>query len=238
MKKLYSVKVDVGGEKVESFLAKPSHSQIEDAEYVFGQKFNQLLNDGFLSRAMMNKKFNDIGGLFSKKTTDEISKKLLELMEAKKTIEFYGGAEKLSKEEEKELKEAEKAYAIIQKQITENDVSLEQMYSQSADSKAEEHMVKWYVLNNSYFVAKVKKGEELKEENFKLFEGANFEEKRQELDQFLEELEEEDDSLLSKKKKIVAETIVPFQRVIALWYNNIAEDQKSSEEGLKKFYSE
>ena len=55
MKKLYTFPIDIDKKKVEVFVAKPSQSEIEDAEFIYAQKFNQLLQDGFLSKAMMKK---------------------------------------------------------------------------------------------------------------------------------------------------------------------------------------
>lgn len=236
MKPLYTFTVKVGKEKAKITFIKPSHSNVEDAEYVYGQKFNQLMNDGYLSRAMMTKRFDDIGGMFSDTKVEETSKQIKELFDVKRIIEFWEGAENISEEKQKELDKAKETFIALEKRLIEKDVQLEQMYSQSADAKAEEYLVKWFVLNKSFFSEKVKKGDKVVEELFPLFEGLDFKEKQEQLDILLEEVEDDDGDILKKKKKIVDEALVILQRVVTLWYNGLAKDQKTTEEALEKFF--
>ena len=238
MKPLYTFEADIEDEKVKVCFAKPSHGDIEDAEYIYSQRFNKLLNDGFLSRAMMTKRFDDIGGMFSDKKNEDIASQIKSLLEAKKTIEFFGGAKKLSEEQKQELEKAEKSYIALEKRIIENDVQLEQMYSQSADAKAEEYLVKWFVVNCSYFYEKVKDGKKIKEETFPLFDGATFKEKDNQLSDLLEEEESGEDPMISRKKKIVKKYLYLIQRRVSLWYNGHAKDQESAESSLAKFFPE
>jgi hypothetical protein len=238
MKPLYTFEADIEDEKVKVCFAKPSHGDIEDAEYIYSQRFNKLLNDGFLSRAMMTKRFDDIGGMFSDKKNEDIASQIKSLFEAKKTIEFFGGAKKLSEEQKQELEKAEKSYIALEKRIIENDVQLEQMYSQSADAKAEEYLVKWFVVNCSYFYEKVKDGKKIKEEAFPLFDGATFKEKDNQLSDLLEEEESGEDPMISRKKKIVKKYLYLIQRIVSLWYNGHAKDQESAESSLAKFFPE
>lgn len=238
MKAVYTFNVDVDGEKVKVFFAKPTNSQIEDGEYVYAQKFNKLLNDGFLSRAMMSKKFDDIGGLFSEKRNKDVSEDLLKLLESKRTIEFFEGAEDLTEEQKVDLKKAKEVYIEVEKKILEKDMQLHQMYSQSADAKAEEFLIRHFVLQNSFFYEKIKKGDDIKEEVFSIFEGSNSKEKEQQLDLLLEEVEDDDSSLTKKKKKLLEGSLVTLQRVVALWYQGQCKDQKTTEEALEKFYSD
>lgn len=236
MKPLYTFETKFKNEKVKVCFAKPTHGDIEDAEYVYSQRFNKLLNDGFLSRAMMTKRFDDIGGMFSDKKNKDVANQIKGLLEAKKAIEFFGGAKKLSKDQEEELERAKTSYIALEKRIIENDVQLEQMYSQSADAKAEEHLVKWFVVNCSYFYEKIKDGNKVKEEAFPIFDGASFKEKNQQLSDFLEDESEEDDQILSKKKFLVRDSLTLIQRVVSLWYNGHAKDQETTEEALEQFF--
>jgi hypothetical protein len=238
MKFIYTFEVDVNDEKVKVFFAKPSNSDIEDGEYIYAQKFNKLLNDGFMSRAMMSKKFDDIGGLFSEKRNQDVSEDLLKLIESKRTIEFFEGAEDLTEDQEVDLKRAKEVYIAVEKDILEKDMQLHQMYSQSADAKAEEHMIKHYILNGAFFYEKIKKGDQLEEQVFPIFEGSNSNEKQAQLDLLLEDPEEDDSSLTKKKKKLARESLVTFQRVAALWYQGLCHDQESTEEAFEKFYQD
>ena len=69
-------------------LVKPSMSDVEDAEFFYGQKYNSFINSGFLTKAMLAKKMGDLGGMTSKKAEDVMSAVLLENIEASRVIEL------------------------------------------------------------------------------------------------------------------------------------------------------
>lgn len=238
MKTIYSFEVDLSSgdeaDKVKVSFAKPSHSMMEDAEFYYGQQFNRLLKAGFLSRAMMNKEFGDLGGAVSKQTQESLVESLTKMIEAQKTIEFYGGAEELTEEQKEKLKESTETFSVLQKQIVENDINLRNMYAQSADSKAEEALIKWIVLNCSYYSENVVKDGEKKSELFPLFDGT-FAEKKDQLDSFLDDT---DDTPPSRKKKIALESIPILNKVTSIWYNGFGSDQESIEQSLKDFFGE
>ncbi len=242
MKPLYSFKVGEGENEKKVAILKPTYSQVEAAEFIYGQHFNKLIQDGFMSRAMMDKKFNDIGGLFAQKTRDEVNESIKTLMDVAKTIEFYHGADEgdLDEEQKEQLKNAEDNYISIQQSILEKDYNLEQMYNQSADAKAEQHLMKWFTLQCSYYYEKVLSREENKvvEEKFELFEGSNFEEKVNQFNLFLEEIDDDDDQELTDRKQLIVEALPTLNKALSLWYKQLATDQKTMEKALEQFFPE
>jgi hypothetical protein len=239
VKKLYTFTVEIENKKsVEVFVAKPSQSEIEDAEFIYAQKFNQLLQDGFLSKAMMNKKFGDIGGIFSEKSNKELAEAITELLEAKKRIEFYGNAKNLTPSQQQELDKANETHAILQKKIVEGDQALQSMFSKSADSKAEEHMVKWFILNSSYYIAEIQDGDVKKSQEFKLFDKPSFAEKAEQLNSLFEDIEEYDSDQVKLKKHLIAKSFVLIGRIISIWYNGYGADQDAVQKALEEFFPE
>lgn len=234
MKKLYSTTFELGNKSYEIFMSKPSNSDVENAEYVMGQKFNELLNDGFLSKAMMNKKFGDIGGIYSEKNNEDLGEALSELIECKRVIEFYGSAKDLTESQKKKLEVAEKTFAVLQKQIVENDMALKQMFAQSADTKAEEYMIKWFFLNFLFYCEKI----EDKTESFKIFDKSNLAEKKEQLSDFLEDIDEEDSEDLVFKKTANQKALPIFTKVISLWYNGLGSNQEEIQKNLHEFFPE
>ena len=242
MKPLYTFTVGEGADETKIAVAKPTHAQIEDAEFIYGQYFSKLLQEGFMSRAMMNKKFNDIGGVFSDKTNDELVDAVEQLVETQRIIQFYHGAAEngLDDEQKAQLKQAEDTYQVLQKQIIENDMQLQQMFNQSADSKAEKHMMKWLTLNCSYYYEKVVSKDSGKpvEESFLIFSGADFEEKQKEFNLLLEEIEDEDDEILTGRKKMTVEALPTVNKVLSIWYNKFGTDQETIETAIEKYFPE
>lgn len=234
MKPLYSFEVKCEDKPVEVFFAKPSYSSIEDSEYVFAQYFNKLIKDGFLSRAMMHKQFGDIGGIYSEKSTKELGESINEILECKRTIEFYGNAENLTDEQKKKLEDSKETFAVLQKQIVENDLNLKQMFAQSADTKAEEYISKWFALNFSYYYEKV----EDKKEAFKIFDESDISKKKEQLNLFLEEIEDTDDSSLKFKKNLTVAAFPTLSKVISIWYNGLGNNQEEVQSSLEKFFPE
>ena len=242
MKSLYTFNVGEGEKEKKIAVLKPTYSQVEAAEFIYGQHFNKLIQDGFMSRAMMDKKFNDIGGVLSEKKTNQVADSIKKLMDFGKTIEFYKGAEEgvLDEEQKEQLENAETNFIEIQKSILERDYNLEQMYNQSADTKAEQHLMKWFTLECSYYYEKVLSKEEGKivEEKFDLFEGSDFEERSKQFNFLLEEITEDDDRELTDRKKIIVEALPTINKVLNLWYKQLATDQKTMEKALEEFFPE
>jgi len=239
VKRLYTFSVEIEGKKpIEVFVSKPNQSEVEDGEFIFAQKFNQLLQDGFLSKAMMNKKFGDIGGVFSEKSNKELGEAVKELLDAKRRIEFYGGAKNLTESQKEELEKANETYAILQKKIVEGDAALQSMFSKSADSKAEEYMVKWFILNSSYFVSEIEDGDVKKQQEFKLFDKSNLSEKLDQLNSLFEDIEEYDSEQVKLKKQIISNHFTTIGRVISIWYNGYGSDQETVQRSLEDFFPE
>lgn len=238
MKELYSYEYSLpdSEEKVTVFLKKPNAAEIEDAEFAYSQKFNRLLHQGFLSRSMMDKRFGDIGGMYSEKNVKDLSTAIEKLIDAQRIIEFFEGAEGLTNEQIKELEDARETFVNVRFNIASMDRNLEDMYNQSADAKADNHMIKWLVLNNSYYYATVTKGENSKKEAFPLFEGQTFEEKLKAYNSFLDEIEETDSADLTKKKKIIEGTLVRLSRVMNLWKNNLGKNQEELEKAYEEYF--
>ncbi len=236
MKRLYTFQAKIDDKDIEIFISKPSQSDIEDGEYIYARKLNLLIQEGFLTKAMMNKKFGDIGGIFSEKSNKDLKEALVELVEAKRRIEFYGNAKNLTEDQEEELKEANETYILLHKKIVENDLALQSMFNQSADAKAEEYMLKWFVLYNTYIVSEVDEGDIKKKCEFLIFDKPTFEEKEKQLKLLFEEIDPSDSESIKTKKKIIADYFTLIGRVVSIWYNGLGKDQDSVQEALYEYF--
>jgi|3_EtaG_2_1085321.scaffolds.fasta_scaffold02753_7 hypothetical protein len=223
------------------FFRKPSVAQLEEADFFYGQQFNEHINAGFLTKAMLVKKMGDLGGgLTSKRSQDILGELVAENIEAAKTIEFFGGSEDLDEEQKKQLKEAKEKYTLSAKGINEMESDIRGQFNQTADSKAEQKLIEWLVINFSYYEDQLKeKGKtEGKKETFPLFEGENYNEKRSYLIALQEDVEEITESSLLKAKKIFDESFEILIRVASIWYNKLGSDQESIGKILKELFDE
>ena len=256
MKELYTFNVDrevekevpcvrkKGGKQIEStkkvkevishrmVVEKPSISEVENAEFFYGQKFNEYINAGFLTRAMLSKKMGDLGGISSKATNERLQSLLLENIEAARAVEFYGGSEKLTDEQKKKLKDSKETFIATKKEIHEHELAIRDQFNQTADAKAEQRLVEWFVFNFSFFEDIVDDKKEL----FSLFEGEGFDDKRRYFLNLSDDDSEIKDATFLKHKNIFEGAYETLIRVISVWYNKLGSDQESIDKALQDLF--
>mgnify|MGYP004337701717 CR=1 FL=1 len=215
--------------------AKPNISAIEDAEFFYGQKFNEYINAGFLTKAMLAKKMGDNGGLNSEVASDRMADIVKKNMAASKVIEFFAGAKDLTEEQKQQLQEAEEDFIATQAEVHEYEVALASQFNQTADAKAEQKLIEWLVLKFSFYEEEA----EDKKKLFPLFEGESYETKRNSMI-MLQELEDEDieDAVLHKLKAVFDKSFDTLIRVVSIWYNKLGTDQESIDKVLKDLFNE
>lgn len=239
MKELYSFQIS---RKVKSgkskktvknkiVVKKPTPSEVEDGEFFYGQKFNELINAGFLTKAMLGKKMGDI---ISENDEDRMQKVMLENIEAARVIEFYGEGEGLDEEQKEKLETAQKKFVSTQKEIHEWQTAVSNQFSQTADSKAEQKLIEWFVFNFSFYEDKVEENIE----HFPIFQGENFNDKRK----FYLHITDPDIDLknedLLKAKSIFEESYDTLIKVVTIWFNKMGEDQKSIAKAMKDLFED
>ena len=195
---------------------KPSILDLEDAEFFYGQKYNEYINAGFLTKSMLSKKLGDMGGLTSKISQEAMEQIIVDNMEASRTIEFFDGGKNLSEEQTEQLQEAKKTFASTRVRLYEYESNLRSQFSQTADSKAEIKVIEWLVLNFSYFEDSINDKKDL----FEIFEGDEFEQKRT----FL------------RAKNIYNNSFEKLIRVASIWYNKMGNDQESIGKAMSELF--
>jgi hypothetical protein len=209
---------------------KPTVADAEKAEFFFGQKYNEYINAGFLTRAMLdNKLLKSSDGTLN----EELKEALLKNMEASRVVEFYGGSKKLTEDQKQKLKEAEEKMAEAQSTILTYEGTLRDQYSQTADVKAETKMIEWFIFNYSYYEDEV----EGEKEVFPIFEGSTFDEKRNFFLQLSEQKEDIDDEDVLAVKDIFDSSFEKLTQVINIWYNKMGNNQEEIEETMQKIFA-
>ncbi len=213
---------------------KPSMATIEEAEFFYGQKFNEYINSGFLTKAMLNKKMGDIGGFTSKSNIENLQKTIIDNLEASKVIEFYGEAKDLNDDQKEKLIEAKETFVSTKNNIFEYEQAMRSQFSQTADAKAEQKLIEWLVFNLSHYEEEVDNKKQL----FAIFDGDNFEQKRKNYLELCESLEDISDQSLLKIKGIFDQAFTTLVRVASIWYNKIAENQEDIQSALIEMFTE
>lgn len=190
---------------IEVLVKKPNRRQMQEAEMVFSIEMSRCIKSGILTKAMLMNKYADNGGLVNSEDNEildaaysDLNKLNLELTEM-----ISKPKEERDEEEEKDILRKQKEIISLRKGIVESEACYLNLFNHTADTKAQNKIVLWYVLNLSYY-----KDPSLGHEDFvPIFDGVTFEEKEEKLF----ELEEGEDDLYGKIYSKLAS-------VLSFWY--------------------
>lgn len=236
MKDLYTFSVSFNmpnskkKDKVDIIIKKPNNSMIENAEFYYASKFNEYLNAGFLSKAMVQKKLSDLGGALGKTTEESITNEIANIFDAQRVVQFYSSSEsELTEDQKQKLDKAKKLLSKSQKTLLEYNTNISSMFNQTADVKAQEKLIKWLALFCCFYKETVGS----KTSEFELFEGATLKEKETFYANILDEEYDENDLDFFRKAEIVKNATATIGQVLAIWYNGLASDPKGIKEQLE-----
>lgn len=210
-------------------IEKPSVSDVERGEFFYGQKYSEYINAGFLTKAMMTSK---VGNGENSAFSEELKKAVLDNIEASKVISFYDGSDSLNDEQKAKLDDAKSKFTESQMLLVQHESLIRDQFSQTAEAKAEERMLEWFIFYNAYYEDEVEGVKEL----FPIFEGNDFEEKRESYLTLSEEEDEIDDEGLRSVKGIFDEAFETVARVINIWYNKMGSNQKEIEKQISLIF--
>jgi len=200
MKILYEFKIKDGDKEREFALLKPTRRQREASDMEYSVEYNDCIRRGIMTRTMLAKKYDDVGGFM---TSSEEKHRSALYHELKKNIEEQtklNTTKPQTKKVKEKLLELEKEVVELSKKISEVETSNNYLFSQTAESRAQLKAINWFSLNLLH--------EKIKKEYEIFFDGESYDEK---LDQYYDR-EEEDDNETYLKIMDRAGTI------IALWY--------------------
>lgn len=194
----------------------PSRRQTEDADMEFSIEMSKCIKRGILTKAMLAKKYSDSGGLLSEEDSNQLIRLYRELNEINNSLgRLLDKKQKNDKEKARESQLSD-SFTSIRKQIVELETSYQNVFNHTADTKAQNKTILWYLLNLSYY----KSG---KQEPQPLFPGSTAEEKE---DSYYE-MDESGNEIFDLSR----EKLMTF---ISFWYFS----QNPSEEDFKDLESD
>jgi hypothetical protein len=202
---------------VEVQVKRPSRRELEEAELEYSIEMSKCIKKGILTKAMLAKKYSDTGGLFSQEDAERYASLYKQALDLQNE---YIRLETVSNRTEKQdvrFEEVKSEIASIRKDIVELESSFQSLFDHTADNKAQNKLIQWYVLNLTYVY------DEVKDRFVQYFEGDNLEEKT---DFFYKKEESEDDFYFKLIKKVTT--------VLAFWFFNQASSPDEFDELMKK----
>ena len=188
---------------------KPTRALYDEAELFYGVRLSEGIKAGLLTRALLAKRFNNDGGILSDPEKEKFSTLYMSLFEKQaraSEIENKPKRER-TKEEERELEIIIEELNASREQIQEFEMSQASLFDQTAENRARNKTILWWVLNLAY----EKDGDDYKE----VFQGADQDEKLASYDRYEEQEDDFIDEMLKK-----------FSYVVSFWFITKADSQE------------
>jgi hypothetical protein len=168
-KEKVSKKIDV-----EIKINQPSRRQMQEADMEFSVEMSRCIRSGILTKAMLLNKYSDTGGLISDsdaKIMVESADELRDLQAELTILNLKPEAERTEKEKEK-ITSLNSLILSKRKTLMEKETSYITLFNHTADIKAQNKAILWYILNLTFY-----KDETVGSEFQPLFPGKTFEQK-------------------------------------------------------------
>ena len=201
--------------KRDFFVRRPNRRLYDDAELYYAVKLSEGIKAGLLTKALLEKRYENDGGALSDPDIErwgsiysdfyENQRELVELEDKKR-----------SEEEESRLNELKDLLNSTRSALTNFEMSQQNLFEQTAEVRARNKTILWWVLNLSYAIAE--NGEE-----YSFFTDGSSEEKLEYYDQLTEEEDE-----------FIEEVIKKFTYLISFWYVSKVDNEEDFREMLKE----
>lgn len=207
-------------------IKKPNRTQLEDGDMFYSLELNKFIKMGLLTKAMLAKQYGANGGVWTDKEqkiyADLIFKMNQKQMEVQ-AFSVFSEKGKLSGRQDEKLQSAMQDLADIRKELTEYEMLQNSLFDHTADIKARNRAIMWYILHLTYFSEGDSEEAPLEE----MFEGSDFSERYVSY----ENKEEDADELYER-------IVDKISSVITIWYISGSQDRDSLEAYLEDMNSE
>ena len=152
----------------------PSRRQMQEADMEFSVEMSRCIRSGILTKAMLLNKYSDTGGLISESDAKSMVDSADELRDLQAELTILN----LKPESERTDKENEKMNALTskilakRKTLMEKETSYITLFNHTADIKAQNRAILWYILSLTYY-----KDETMGDKFEPLFPGKTFEQR-------------------------------------------------------------
>ena len=156
-------------------IKEPTRRELEEADMEFSIEMSNCIKKGILTKAMLAKKYSDTGGLLAESDANKLVDLYAELADSegeymRRTLQNKN-VKRLPKKVRDDIDKLSARVAICRRDIVSLESSYQSLFNHTADTKAQNRIVMWYVTHLSYF----KKENEENSTYEALFEGETFE---------------------------------------------------------------
>jgi hypothetical protein len=133
------------------FIRKPNRSLHDEAELYYGQKVSEGIKAGLMTRQIIAKRYEDDGGVFAKQSSDQYDVLLRELGDKhSEIVKMDANKTELSEDEKAKRDVLIKERNDVHQKILQYENTVQNIYSTSAESRAERKMLVWWILRLAF----------------------------------------------------------------------------------------
>ena len=136
---------------VKIVLKEPNRRNIEDADMEYSVEMSRCIKKGILTKAMLAKKYSDSGGLLSEEDAKALTKQYASLGDTQSKYTRLSTKSKKTKKDKERETELLGEMANIRRDIVDMETSYSSLFNHTADTKAQNKVILWYLVNLSYY---------------------------------------------------------------------------------------
>jgi len=201
MEEYFEDKVVTKPVPVKIIIKEPNRKELEEADIEYSIEMSKCIKKGILTKAMLAKKYSDSGGLLSEEDARLLTRQYATLGDLQNKYSRLSAKTKKDQKDEDKLRDLLGEMAEVRKSIVEMESSYSSLFNHTADSKAQNKVILWYLVNLSFY-------QDNESDNIIPF--FNAEESEDKIDQFYELDEEGHEIFDIAKDKISA--------ILSFWY--------------------
>jgi len=177
---------------------KPNRSLYDEAELFYGVKLSEGIKAGLLTRALLAKRFNNDGGILSENEKDKFATLYMGLFEKQAKLQKLEMkvAKDLTDKEKKEKEKIIEELGASREEIQEFEMAQASLFDQTAENRARNKTILWWVLQLSY--------EKDGDNYIEVFSGDSYEDKVAEYDRYEDQEDDFLDEMLKKLSYVVS----------------------------------
>ena len=202
-------------------IKKPTRSLFDEAELFYGVRLSEGIKAGLLTRALLAKRFNNDGGVLSDEEQKEYNDLYLEFFNLQTEFQRLSIKEEALRtdEEKKQIQNVIEKMNLSREKLQRYEMAQANLFEQTAENRARNKTIMWWVLQLSLIHGDDKKFKEL-------FQDGTYEDKLKRYD----EIEESESGV----EKIAIQKLL---YLISFWYIGRAASQEEFEKLLNTLQS-
>ena len=153
-------------------IKQPNRRQIEEADMEYSIEMSKCIKKGILTKAMLAKKYSDLGGMMTEDDALELNKNYAKIGELQTEYKRLVAKSKKSEKDVSEIKSLLLQLTEVRSTIVNLETAYSTLFNHTADTKAQNKAILWYIVNLTHFQEEDAEGDPVH-----LFEGVSADDK-------------------------------------------------------------